>query len=99
MRKVLEEVRKYDPLLVLPGSDFGVELATRLGSDLGLRGNKWANIGKMTRKSEMHQALADHEPAVCCSSSSSSTSCVRVPVSLFLRAPTATYPTASRGWR
>ncbi|MBP3776514.1 MAG: ATP-grasp domain-containing protein [Prevotella sp.] len=58
--EVLEEVRKYDPLLVIPGSDFGVELATRLGSDLGLRGNKWANIGKMTRKSEMHQALADH---------------------------------------
>ena len=58
--EVLEEVRKYDPLLVIPGSDFGVELATRLGSDLGLRGNKWANIGKMTKKSEMHQALADY---------------------------------------
>lgn len=58
--EVLEEVRKYDPLLVLPGSEFGVELATRLASDLGLRGNKWANIGKMTKKSEMHQALADY---------------------------------------
>ena len=58
--EVLEEVRKYDPLLVIPGSEFGVELATRLASDLGLRGNKWENIGKMTRKSEMHQALADH---------------------------------------
>lgn len=58
--EVLEEVQKYDPLLVIAGSEFGVELATRLASDLGLRGNKWANIGKMTRKSEMHQALADY---------------------------------------
>ena len=58
--EVLEEVRKYDPLLVIAGSDFGVELATRLASDLGLRGNKWANIDKMTKKSEMHQALADY---------------------------------------
>jgi len=88
--EVLEEVRKYDPLLVIPGSDFGVELATRLGSDLGLRGNKWANIGRS--RSVMWR--------VCCNRySSSSTSCVREPVSIFLRAPTATCPTVSRVWR
>lgn len=56
---MLEEVRRYDPLLVITGSEFGVELATHLASDLGLRGNKWANIRKMTQKDEMHRALAD----------------------------------------
>lgn len=57
--EVLEQVRRYDPLLVIAGSDFGVELATRLSHDLGLRGNRWENIDKMTKKSAMHQALAD----------------------------------------
>ncbi len=57
--EILEEVRRYNPLLVIAGSEFGVEMATHLASDLGLRGNKWANIGKMTQKDEMHQALAD----------------------------------------
>lgn len=57
--ELLAEVRSYDPLLVIAGSEFGVELATHLASDLGLRGNKWANIDKMTRKSEMHRALAE----------------------------------------
>lgn len=57
--EVLAQVRSYDPLLVIVGSEFGVELGTRLASDLGLRGNKWANIDKMTKKSEMHRALAD----------------------------------------
>jgi len=57
--EVLAEVRRYDPLLVIAGSEFGVEIATHLASDLGLRGNKWANIDKMTKKSEMHRALAE----------------------------------------
>jgi len=57
--KLLDEVRRYDPLLVIAGSEFGVELAARLASVLGLRGNRWANIRKMTQKDEMHQALAD----------------------------------------
>ena len=56
---LLEKVRSYDPVAVVAGSEFGVELATRLGSDLGLPGNPWSIIGKMTRKDEMHQALAD----------------------------------------
>ena len=57
---VLAQVRAYDPVAVVAGSEFGVELATHLASDLGLPGNPWSIIGKMTRKNEMHQALADH---------------------------------------
>ena len=57
---VLEEVRAINPVAVVAGSEFGVELATHLASDLGLPGNPWSIIGKMTRKDEMHQALADH---------------------------------------
>ena len=57
---ILEEVRKYNPVVVVAGSEFGVELATRLGSDLGLPSNPWSIIGKMTRKNEMQQALADY---------------------------------------
>ena len=57
---ILAQVRVYDPVAVVAGSEFGVELATHLAFDLGLPGNPWSNIGKMTRKNEMHQALADH---------------------------------------
>ena len=57
---LLEQLRSFHPIAVVAGSEFGVELATRLGSDLGLPGNPWSIIGKMTRKDEMHQALADH---------------------------------------
>ena len=57
---ILEQVRKYNPIVVVAGSEYGVELATRLGSDLGLPSNPWSIIGKMTRKDEMQQALADY---------------------------------------
>ena len=57
---ILEQVRAFAPVAVVAGSEFGVELATHLASDLGLPGNPWSIIGKMTRKDEMHQALADH---------------------------------------
>lgn len=57
---ILEQVRAFKPVAVVAGSEFGVELATHLASDLGLPGNPWSIIGKMTRKDEMHQALADH---------------------------------------
>ena len=57
---VLEQVRAYAPVAVVAGAEFGVETATRLASDLGLPGNPWDMIGKMTRKDEMHRALADH---------------------------------------
>ena len=65
--ELLAEVRSYDPLLVIAGSEFGVEIATHLASDLGLRGNKWANIDKMTKKSEMHRALAEAGVLFTCS--------------------------------
>ena len=58
--ELLKKVRSYDPLLVLPGSEFGVELATRLASDLGLKGNSADRIKAMTEKDSMHQALKDH---------------------------------------
>ena len=58
--EILEQVRAYEPVAVVAGSEFGVELATRLASDLGLPGNPWSIIGRMTRKDEMHQALAEH---------------------------------------
>ena len=58
--KVLEQVSNYAPVAIVAGSEFGVEMATRLASDLGLPGNPWEIIGKMTRKDEMHQALADY---------------------------------------
>ena len=57
---VLEQVRAFEPVAVVAGSEFGVEIATHLASDLGLPGNPWSIIGRMTRKDEMHQALADH---------------------------------------
>ena len=57
---ILEQVRKFNPIIVVAGSEYGVELATRLGSDLGLPSNPWSIIGKMTRKDEMQQALADY---------------------------------------
>ena len=57
--ELLELVKAYDPLLVIPGSEFGVDLATRLGSDLGLTGNSADRIKAMTEKDSMHQALKD----------------------------------------
>ena len=58
--ELLKKVKSYDPLLIIPGNEFGVELATRLGSDLGLTGNSADRIKAMTEKDAMHQALKDH---------------------------------------
>ncbi len=57
--ETLEEVRKLDPLLVLPASERGVGIATRLASDLGLLGNPVENIDAMTLKDEMHNRLKE----------------------------------------
>ncbi|WP_304045146.1 hypothetical protein [Methanobrevibacter gottschalkii] len=46
-------VRQYDPLLILPGTEKGVVLATRLAYDLNLKGNSIENIDAMTLKNEM----------------------------------------------
>ena len=58
--ETIEIVRKYDPLLVLPASEKGVILATRLSHDLGLLGNPIENLDAMTLKYKMHERLAEH---------------------------------------
>lgn len=55
----LREVRGLDPLLVLVGGEEGVIIGTRLADDLGLTGNPFSNIPKMTLKSVMHQTLKE----------------------------------------
>ena len=55
----LREVRDLDPLLVLVGGEEGVVIGTRLADDLGLTGNPFSNIPKMTRKSVMQQTLKE----------------------------------------
>ena len=57
--ETLEMVRGLDPVLVIPGFELGVELATRLADDLGLPGNPYKNIDMYTKKSAMHAALID----------------------------------------
>lgn len=58
--EVLKQVRETNPVLVIPGSEFGVALATRLAEDLGLPGNPSSRIPQMTEKSEMHRALKEY---------------------------------------
>ena len=55
----LREVRDLDPLLVLAGGEEVVIIGTRLADDLGLTGNPFSNIPKMTRKSVMQQTLKE----------------------------------------
>ncbi len=57
---VFEEVRKVDPVLVIAGSEFGVELAARLSADLGLLEDPPERIPAMTQKDAMHEALKDY---------------------------------------
>ena len=58
--ETLELVRQYDPLLVIPGSERGVILATKLASDLNLLGNPIENIDAMTLKDKMQEKIAEH---------------------------------------
>lgn len=53
----LEMARSYNPLIIVPGFEGAVELATRLSDDLGLTGNPYSNIDAMTKKDAMHAAL------------------------------------------
>lgn len=55
----LQEVRDLDPLLVLVGGEEGVVIGTRLANDLGMTGNPFSNIAKMTQKSVMHNTLKE----------------------------------------
>ena len=58
--EILRQVKELDPALVIAGSEFGVDLATRLAADLGLPGNPVESIPAMTEKAEMHKALRAH---------------------------------------
>ena len=56
----LRKVKEISPKFVLPGSDMGVELATRLADDLGLPGNPYERIDYYTNKDIMHRTLLEH---------------------------------------
>lgn len=57
--ETLEAVKKFEPLLVLPGNEHGVILATKLANDLGLLCNPIENIDYFTFKDKMQERLAD----------------------------------------
>ena len=58
--ETLKIVKEYDPLLVIPGSEKGVIMATKLSNDLGLLGNPIENLDAMTLKDKMHERLAEN---------------------------------------
>lgn len=58
--KTLDAVKKYNPKLILPGSEHGVILATKLANDLGLLSNPIENIDAMTLKDKMHERLKEN---------------------------------------
>ena len=55
----LEEVKKYNPLLILPGNERGVILANRLSHELGLLCNPIENLDAITLKHEMQNRIAE----------------------------------------
>ena len=57
--ETLEMVRQYDPVIIVPGSEKGVILATKLSNDLGLKCNNIENIDAMTLKDKMQEMLAE----------------------------------------
>ena len=57
--ETLAMVKELDPLLVLPGNEKGVILATKLSHDLGLLGNPIENLDAVTLKDEMHKRLKE----------------------------------------
>ena len=57
--ETLDEARKFDPEIIVPGSERGVILATKLANDLNLLCNPIENIDAMTLKDEMHNRLAE----------------------------------------
>ena len=57
--ETLEMVREYDPLVIVPGTEDGVILATKLANDLNLLCNPIENIDAITLKNEMQNRLAE----------------------------------------
>ncbi len=58
--ETLEMVKKLDPLLVVPGTEDGVILATKLANDLNLLCNPIENLDAFTLKNEMQNRLAEN---------------------------------------
>lgn len=58
--ETLEMVRQINPILILPGGEKGVILATRLANDLNLLSNSYENIEAMTLKDKMQERIAQH---------------------------------------
>lgn len=57
--ETLEMVREWNPLLVLPGNEKGVILASKLAYDLNLKCNDIKNLDAMTLKNEMQNRMAE----------------------------------------
>lgn len=57
--ETLEMVKQYDPLLVIPGSEKGVILATKLANDLNLKCNPIENLDSFTLKDKMQEKIAE----------------------------------------
>ena len=57
--ETLDMVKKYDPLLVIAGSEKGVILATKLANDLNLLCNPIENLDAMTLKDKMQERIAE----------------------------------------
>ena len=51
--KTLENVKELDPILILPGNEKGVILASKLSNDLNLLCNPIENLDAITLKHEM----------------------------------------------
>ena len=58
--ETLEAVKKTNPVLIVPGCEEGVVLATKMANDLGLLCNSVENLDAMTLKHEMHNRLAQN---------------------------------------
>lgn len=58
--ETLEMVRELNPKIILPASENGVRIATKLSHDLNLMGNPIENLDAMTLKNEMQNRLAQN---------------------------------------
>ncbi|WP_407377529.1 ATP-grasp domain-containing protein [Methanobrevibacter sp.] len=57
--ETLDMIRQLHPVVVVPGSEQGVVLATKLANDLDLSCNSIDNLDAMTKKDKMHERLAE----------------------------------------
>ena len=51
--ETLKEIKELSPVLILPGSDLGQELALRLSADLGLKSNPLSILWKLRDKTDV----------------------------------------------